>query len=328
MSMAISTIKKTTIFLCLLLCMLSTTIFHVSGQETTYRVVCTNSVLADFSSNILPDNISIEYILPAGACPAHFDTSPSDVSLIANADIIVSLGWEPWLDGLITSSGNTDATQIRCSGIGEWNLPEHAIQYVETLRDNYAAALPEFNRIITQNAQAYLSDINTTATDTHQLVTSNGLLQREIICIEWYHEFLSWLGLNVTYTYGPPEGLSTQDLLNISAIATQKNVNAIIDNLQSGTEFGARVASESGATHIIFTNFPMAVPGADTYLEMMEYNTNQLINGITTYDYRQGELSELTTQVTALELERNTAILLAGMFAILTIAFAVLYKRK
>ncbi|EMR74443.1 hypothetical protein MBGDF03_01252, partial [Thermoplasmatales archaeon SCGC AB-540-F20] len=60
-------------------------------------------------------------------------------------------------------------------------------------------------------------------------------------------------------------------------------VCAVIDNLQSGTEFGARVASESGASHVIFTNFPGAVPGADTYLEMITYNTQQLINGTLAY---------------------------------------------
>ena len=320
--------KRSWYVLCALVITLAGCSYPVVAEESTYAVVCTNSILADFSEQLLPDAVSIDYIMPAGACPSHFDTRPSDVSLIATADVIVSLGWEPWLDALITASGNTDVTQIRCSGLGEWNVPSTACTYVETLRDNFILMLPEENATIKQNAETYLEEINTTASSLQQSIISNGLSGRSVICIEWYHEVLSWLGFTVSHAYGPPEGLSTQDMLNVTTVASEQPVCAIIDNLQSGTEFGARIAAESGASHVIFTNFPQAVPGADTYLEMMEYNTNQLITAISTYDYRQGDIAALSDSVTALELERNIALVIAGMLALLTLVFAALYKKK
>ena len=134
--------------------------------------------------------------------------------------------------------------------------------------------------------------------------------------------------MNVVHSYGPPQGLSVQDILDIKNAAINNNVCAIIDNLQSGTEIGADVASDSGASHVIFSNFPEAVPGTDTYLEMITYNTEQLIEGIENYEYKKGDIAELESQISGLEMQRNTSIVLAVIFVILSIIFYVLYRKK
>jgi len=298
------------------------------AEENTTTIVCTNSILADFTSNILTDNVTIEYIMPAGVCPAHFDTSPSDVSLIASADMIISLGWEPWLESLLASSGNTDVKQIKCSQPGEWNIPSGAIKYVEKIGDEISLLLPEYSDTIQANAQAYLTEINGTAEYLQSIIISNGSVGKEVICMQWQKDFVEWLDLNVTYSYASPESLSVQDELDIINAASSGDICAVIDNLQSGTDFGARVASESGASHIIFTNFPGAIPGTDTYLEMIVYNTNQLMEGIEAYEYKQGGLQELESQISELEVQRNTSLAIAAMFGILTCVFVVMYKKK
>jgi len=97
---------------------------------------------------------------------------------------------------------------------------------------------------------------------------------------------------------------------------------------QSGTSFGAQIASETGKSHVIFTNFPGAVPSTDNYLDMITYNTNQLVKGIETYEYKQGDISNLEKQIKNLEFERNISIVLAIIFAIIIFVFYVAYKRK
>ena len=134
--------------------------------------------------------------------------------------------------------------------------------------------------------------------------------------------------MNVTYSYGSPEFLSLQDEIDIMNAASDKDVCAVIDNLQSGTEFGARVASESGLSHIIFTNFPEALPGTDTYLEMITYNTRQLINGISTYEYKQGRITELESTLSDVELQRNTSLILVFILGLLVVILILLYKKK
>ena len=326
--MKTTTKRKHTLVFLIMMMLLSCFTIQLQAEETTTTIICTNSILADFTSNILVDNVTIEYIMPAGVCPAHFDTCPSDVSLIASADIIISLGWEPWLESLLTSSGNTDAQQIKCAQLGEWNIPTGAKKYVEKIRDELSLLLPEYNDTIQTNAQTYIAEIDGAAEYIQSIVASNGSLGKKVICMQWQQEFVEWLGLNVTYSYAPPESLSVQDELDVINAASSGEICAVIDNLQSGTDFGARVASESGASHIIFTNFPGALPGTDNYLDMITYNTGQLMKGISTYEYKQGDLAELESQLSEVELQRNASLVVAAMFGILAAIFVVMYKKK
>lgn len=298
------------------------------GDEENMQIVCTNSALADFTSNIIIHNVAIDYIMPAGVCPAHFDTSPSDVSKIVNADIIISLGWEPWLETLLNKSGNSDYTEIKCAGLGEWNIPTGAIAYVEKITESLKSAIPEKEAIIQENADAYLTTINNKAKELQNEIETRNLTDRKIVSMEWQKDFLEWIGLNVTYNYPPPESLSVQDELEVITAATQQNVAAVVDNLQSGTEFGARVASESGVSHIIFSNFPGAIPGTNTYLDMITYNTDQLIKGITSFDRTSDQKIELQSQLDSVKLQRNTL----GVTTVIAITLCgiifMMYKRK
>ena len=79
-------------------------LLSLNSQAKGINIVCTNTALEDFTSNILTENATIEYIMPPGVCPAFYDTKPSDVDKIISADIIISLGstnMESWLSNLI-----------------------------------------------------------------------------------------------------------------------------------------------------------------------------------------------------------------------------------
>ena len=307
----------------------------INAEESQINVICTNSVLADFTKNILNRDVTIEYIMPAGVCPAQFDTTPSDITKITSANIIISLGWEPWLDSLISSSGNTDVNQIKCGDLGEWNIPSGAKQYVEIIRDGLTEVLSEQKEDIEKNTQEYIDEIDKTSDDLKDLIDSTGNVNKKIICMQWHEDFLNWLELDIVYSYGPPSGLSMKDEVDVINAATNNEVYVVIDNLQSGTEFGARMASESGASHVIFTNFPGAIPNTDTYLDMITYNTNQLINGINIYNYKQTEktslgltAAQLDSEISTLELQRNASLTGVFILGILVIVLLALYKRN
>ena len=322
--------KKRRIFLYALIIFLYTSFFSIQVQaDNTTNIICTNSILADFTSNLIKKNVSIEYIMPSGVCPALYDTTPSDVNKILSADIIISLGsskMEGWFDSLLEY--NQDSSLIETSYMGEWNFPSGAKKYVEKIRDELFLALPDLKDNIQINAQVYLEKINETADKLQQKIIDNESVEKKVICMQWQKDFVEWLGLNVTYSYTSPESLSLQDELNVINAAVDEDVYAIIDNLQSGTNFGARVASESGANHIIFTNFPKAIPGVDTYIDMISYNTEQLIKGIATYEYKQGEISALEGTISELEVQRNASIAGGIILGILAVVLLLLYKKK
>lgn len=302
---------------------------NVSAEEDTFNVICTNSILADFASNLLPENVTIEYIMPPGVCPAYYDTTPSDVNKIVTADIIISFGsntMEPWLGDLLTYNPNGDL--IECKDMGEWNYPSGAKNYIEFIKTELTVLHPELNDTIIANAEDYINKIDEKFLELQEKIENYSYNNKKVICMDWLKGFVEFLGLNITYSYGPPQGLSLQDELDVINAASSNEVCAVIDNLQSGTDFGARVTSESGASHVIFTNFVDAIPGTETYIDMINYNADQLIKGIASYDYKKGEISELKSQISNLELQRNIFLVFVVIFVILTLTVYIIYKKK
>ena len=307
----------------------SSFITNANAEEDKINVICTNSILADFASNLLKENATIEYIMPPGVCPAYYDTTPNDVNKIIKADIIIVLGsnaMEPWLGDLLAY--NPEGDLIECKDMGEWNYPSGAKTYIRFLKTELAELHPELNDTILTNAENYINKIDDKFFELQKEIENHSYINKKVICIKWLKDFIEFLGFNITYSYGPPQGLSLQDELDVINAASTNEVCAVIDNLQSGTDFGARVASESGASHVIFTNFVDAIPGTETYIDMINYNADQLIKGIGTYDYNKGELAELKSQISNLELQRNIFLVFAVIFVILTLTFYIIYRKK
>ena len=315
---------KKTVYL--IIALLGVLIFSINVQAEETKIVCTNSVLADYTSNLITENVTITHIMPGGICPSHFDLTPSHASQIIEADIIISLGWEPWLTNISDKLIDIDQQQIKCHGLGEWSLPSNTIKFVEKIRDGLAEILPEKNASIEKNAEEYIDELNEKSEYLQNMITSMNYEKRKVIVMNWQKEFVEWLGLTVAASYGPPEGLSTQDKLNITTTADDDEITVIIDNLQSGTEFGEQTAKETGKIHVVFTNFPGAIENVDTYLEMIEYNTAELIKGIANYDYLQGNIN--LVDCSDFELQRNTAALFALISIILALIFYIMYRRR
>jgi len=54
----------------------------------------------------------------------------------------------------------------------------------------------------------------------------------------------------------------------------------VIDNLQSGVSFGARLAHELGAIHVVLTSFPGAIPGAVDLSAMLRTNAEAVFSAV------------------------------------------------
>jgi ABC-type Zn uptake system ZnuABC Zn-binding protein ZnuA len=267
--------------------------------------------------------------MPSGVCPAFYDTTPSDVELITSADIIISLGnptMEHWLSAPL--SYNDEYQIIECKGMGEWNIPTGAKTYVECLSSKLSQILPSKKTVIEENAQNYIEQIDKKSEELLQIIQVKGYVGKKVICMAWQKDFLEWLGFNIAYSYGPPQGLSAQDEIDIIKTAEENEICVIVDNMQSGTEFGSRVASESGAIHVIFSNFPGAIPKTDTYLDMIDYNTEKLIDGIETFEFKKGEIANLEKQNEEFEFQRNVSIGVTCMLLLTSITLFIMYKKK
>lgn len=280
-------------------------------------IVCADTLLADLTGNVVGDLATVTAIRPAGACPAHFDVRPSDVGVVASADVIVQLGWEPWLNDLLSAAGKGDVPRVKCMGLGEWNFPEGGKSHVDKIAEGLSAVLPEHATAFQANAATYKAAIDAKAAEVEAIALAGGLQGRRVLVMEWQQRFVEWLGCEVVGTYPSPETMSTQQAVNATALS--EGAELVVDNLQSGTDFGAEVASRSGAMHVVLTNFPGTAPEVDTYLDMLEANARALVAGGEQYDYREGEIADLETRVDALELQ-GTALAVAATVGLVAAA--------
>jgi ABC-type Zn uptake system ZnuABC Zn-binding protein ZnuA len=122
------------------------------------------------AQNIAGDRLQIDTLIPAGIDPHSYEPTPRDAARIETADILIlnGAGFEESLGSIL--NGRTGAVITASEGLTSrtqdppdphfWLDPTLAIQYVENIRDGLIAADPEGRATYTQNAAAYLEEID------------------------------------------------------------------------------------------------------------------------------------------------------------------------
>ena len=139
----------------------------------------------------------------------------------------------------------------------------------------------------------------------------------------WLQTFIESAGFNVVATYNPPETLSAGDITTLLETARNEGVALVVDNLQIDTEFGAGIASQVGAEHVVLTNFPGAIPKTETLSKMLRYNAEQLFNGTVTWrstSTLRAERVELQNQVAIFQITTSLAVVVVAVEAVLLYA--------
>ena len=241
------------------------------------RVVATHSVLGEFAQVVGAGLVEVTTIIPSGFCPAHYDLAPSDLAAILEGEIILYSGLEPWLEELVATTKNA-GTLLQLPGI--WNTPEAASQKVVAIAGALGERFPENAHAFTENATVYVSELTAVGETLRERALVLDVASIPVICMEWQVSFVTWLGFDVAVTYGLPEELSLRDLVDLAAAGNEAGVQLVIDNLQSGVEFGAKLAREVGGVHVVLSNFPGALPRTATVSDLFVRNAEALFSAI------------------------------------------------
>ena len=240
-------------------------------------VVSTHAVLGEFAQIIVGDAVEVVTIIPSGFCPAQYDLSPKDLAAVIDASLILYSGFEPWIETLANAAGSgAVVTQLP----GEWNTPGFAIEKVEVIRDLLVERFPDSADGFAANAGAYIEALRSLEDALQERAESAGVSGIPVVCMEWQRDFVSWLGFDVAVTYGIPGTLSLRDLVDLAAEGTEAGAELVIDNLQSGVDFGAKLAREIGAVHVVLSNFPGAMPNTATVVDLFARNAEALFSAI------------------------------------------------
>lgn len=179
---------------------LSTSVAAQDADGEPLDVVTTFSILDDLVRNVGGEAIASHALVGAGVDSHTYEPAPNDVAILADADLVIAIGldYEPWLGGLLESSG-TSAARVTVSenvtplrfeeghelaegddhadeaepegdehegeahGVFDphiWHDATNAVIMVEAIRDALIAADPANTTTYEANAAAYIAELD------------------------------------------------------------------------------------------------------------------------------------------------------------------------
>jgi ABC-type Zn uptake system ZnuABC Zn-binding protein ZnuA len=264
------------------------------------NVVATTTVFADIVRNIGGDLVSVESIVPTGAGPEDFEPKPDAAIAISDADLVVSngVGLDDWLDDLITAAGEgTVPRLILGEGIptitvnGEPN--PHFWLDPSLVRDHYLPAItaslskldPADAATFEANRAAYAAKLDTLdAAATEKIATIPPANHKLVTFHDAFPYFAAHYGFDVVGVIVANVGQepSAADLATLVQTVKAAGVTAVFSESQFNPKLAQTLADEAGITKVVTTlyNDTVGPPPNDTYLTMMEWNVDQVVEAL------------------------------------------------
>lgn len=297
----------------LLLALLSVQVLSLSADSKP-RVLCTTTVLGSVVRDLAGDSVEVEVISPPNLCPGHYDVKPSDVYALAEADLVLYHGIEPWMEELRRASGSR-APAVRIAG--GWNTPD-------SLKSIYSSVSEALDRYLGLNTSSKLGKclkaIDETAEGLRRIAEERGFLGRPVVSMVFQADFIRFLGFRVVATFPPPEKVSVKLFESILRNATESGAIVIVDNLQSGTEIGSRIASEVNGVEVALSNFPGSPPELSNMTQVMMWNAERLVEALS--------YAELKASVRESSIQAQLYAALALVLAAVAVLEAVIILRR
>jgi zinc transport system substrate-binding protein len=161
------------------------------------KVIATFYPLYDFAQNVGGDKVAASILVPETVDVHDFEPTPSSIQAIIDADVLIynGAGLEPWIQDIITASGNTHLVTVDTSKGIEllsvssqfqngnqtvdphiWLNPVTAKQQVNNILQGLIKADPADGQYFVQKADAYnakLDELNTEAFNATTNISTN-----------------------------------------------------------------------------------------------------------------------------------------------------------
>jgi len=279
--------------------------FGADSADGKLAVVATSTILADWAAEVGGQQIELTSILQPGADPHLYEPVPADSVAFERADLILYNGYnlEPNLIRLLNASG-VNAQRV---AVGEvvppldlqeaggsapdphvWGDVRNSVSMVEAIRDELIELAPEHEVLFTQNASAYIKELNQLHSWIEQQTATIPPDQRQLITThDAFQYYANAYGLTVA---GTLIGLSTEE--QPSARTVQQlvesikalGVPAIFAETTINPSLMTTVAAEAGVVladaKLYSDSLGAEGSNGDTYIKMMVANTKAITENL------------------------------------------------
>ncbi len=280
--------------------------------QSRLRVVASFSILADLVRVVAGDGVEIVALVGADVDAHGFEPSPGDARRLAGADVVVTvgLGFEGWIDRLVTSSGfkgrrvvtSTGVATIRSSDHGHghshghshghgkgssvdphiWQDPQRVRQMVGNIAAGLAAADPGRASAYRDNAEAYAAQLAELDAWIAAEIATIPAAKRKVVTS---HDAFGYFAARYGVKFVAPRGVnmesepSAADLARIIREVRREKVKVVFLENISDPKLIEQVAREGGARmggRLYSDALSRADGSAPTYLALMRHNVVRL----------------------------------------------------
>ena len=265
-------------------------------------VVTSFSILADMVHQVGGEHVQITNLVGPDADAHTYEPSPDDAKALLEARLIIKngLGFEPWLDRLVTST-ETKATVISAShgviprALDEdgatvadphaWHNLANSELYIANITRALIAADPANQADYERNSKAYLKQIYALLAKAKARFAALPAGNRRIVTS---HDAFGYLGQAYGIDFMAPQGLSTEREPSASEVAAlirqirQAHVKAVFMENIKDARLLKQIADESGARigGTLYSDALAASGPASTFAGLFRYNLNTLYEAL------------------------------------------------
>ena len=267
----------------------------VGGAAQAERLNVTTSImpLADWAWNVGKGRVNVSCILSGGSSPHTFAPTPSDVKRLASADvfIMIGIGLEEWAEGFVSAAAKPELSIVRLGqriGYKEgdnphvWLDPHLAERMVSEIARAFSRLDPTSERFYKDNADAYVRKLKS----LHERFASQFAKLKTRKVVQFHPAFTYMLrryGIGVLDVIEPHPGKepTSKHLQSIIVKLRREPKRVVLIEPQLSSKAAATVAREGQATLVVVDPLGDAsVPERSTYLSLMEFNLNALLNSL------------------------------------------------
>lgn len=277
------------------------------SRDNTFSVLASTSFLADMAQNVAGDRVKIETLLPLGADPHAYQAAPSDVSKIAESDVLIlnGLEYEHFIEPLLENAGGERLVIEATAGLTPnqieseetpsemvadphmWLDVNRATRYVENIRDGLIKADPAGEEIYRTNAAAYIEQLIELDIWIWEQVQTIPAERRLLVT---NHEAMGYFAEHYAFTvvgsilpsFSSEAGVSAQEIASAIEAVKSSGAPAIFLGEVENTDLADQIASETGIKVVNTLYLESLTDGspAPTYIDMMKHNVTEIVNAL------------------------------------------------
>lgn len=286
--------------------------------EEKIPVVVTLPVLKDFTEQVGGPYVEVKSLITGLESEHTYTPKPSDILAVKRADLLVKigLGLEIWVNSLIKNADRPDLKIVTTSdGVGLirdhaerndhdrrdetidrqhafkeqhtmgnphiWLDPENAKIMVRHITEGLIDVDPAHKAEYMRNQSRYIKELESLESDLKKQVSQ--LANRNIVTHHpawpYYARRFGFVikGDILTQVGTEPSAKHMGDLIKLME---REKVKVIVSEPQLNPKIPQTLAEETGAAVVVLSPLPGAVPGTETYIDLIRTNTETLIRAL------------------------------------------------